>query len=429
MAMPAFSWGPNGQKASPSSVKRQADIAAALMSKSGAPKTLGEGFNRVGEALLANSYTSKAAAGEEEGAAARKAVMEALMGNADPTMADISGALGNEWVTSDPGSSAIVQALLGQELQQNDPLRQQQIKLGEIELANAQKGPQPDYGFMELPDGSIVRTDATSGGVENMGQFGTPEPGFSMVTPEEAMAAGLPADGAYQKGPDGKIYEIGGGGTTINNMGNIPAGYAVDYDEEGRPVSMSPVPGSPPALEAAAAAGKEEMRDDQAEITSGTILNEAGKARDLISGWSTGPGQWVFGNLPFTQAAELNRHVSSLKAIASSENINMMRQSSPTGAAMGNTSDADLKLLQDKAGALDPQSPNFVEMLDDYERTLLRIVHGPEVGDAVYQQTRGAPAGQGAQATPAPELTPPPEGVAPEEWQLLTPEERALWQN
>lgn len=397
MAMPAFSWGPNGQKASPSSVKRQAEIAAALMSKSGAPKTLGEGFNRVGEALLANSYTSKAAAGEEEGAAARKAVMDALMGNADPTMADISGALGNEWVTSDPGSSAIVQALLGQELQQNDPLRQQQLALGEIELENA-RNPQP-------------------------------EPGFTLLAPEEALTLGLPEGGSYQKGPDGKIYEIGGGGTTINNMGNIPAGYAVDYDEEGRPVTMSPVPGSPAALEAAAAAGKEEMRDDQAEITSGTILNEAGKARDLISGWSTGPGQWVFGNLPFTQAAELNRHVSSLKAIASSENINMMRQSSPTGAAMGNTSDADLKLLQDKAGALDPQSPNFVEMLDDYEHTLLRIVHGPEVGDAVYQQTRGAPAGQGAQATPAPELTPPPEGVAPEEWQLLTPEERALWQN
>lgn len=141
MVMPAFSWGPGGQKASPSSVKKQAEIAAALAARGGAPQNVGEGLNRIGEALLANSYSSRAAAGEEEGAAARKAVMDALMGNADPTMADIGGALGNEWVTSDPGSSAIVQALLGQEIQQNDPLRQQQLAMGEIELNNARNPP------------------------------------------------------------------------------------------------------------------------------------------------------------------------------------------------------------------------------------------------------------------------------------------------
>lgn len=137
MALQPFSWGSGGQKASPSSVKKQAEIAAALAARGGAPSNVGEGLNRIGEALLSNSYSSRAEAGEAEGAAARKAVMDALMGNADPTMADISGALGNEWVTSDPGSSAIVQALLGQELQQNDPLRRQQLQMGEFELQNA----------------------------------------------------------------------------------------------------------------------------------------------------------------------------------------------------------------------------------------------------------------------------------------------------
>jgi hypothetical protein len=418
-----FVWGGGGQQLTYEQTKKRREVADALAAKGETPQTFGAGLNRIGEALLAKSYGDQASASETAGAESRKSVIEALLANSDPTMADIGGALGNDWVANDAGSSAVVQALLGQELQQNDPLRQQQLQMGEIELANAEKPPAPDYGFMELPDGSIVRTDSTSGGVENMGQFGTPEPGFSMVTPEEAAAAGLPPTGAYQKGPDGKIYEIGGGGTTINNMGNIPAGYSVEYDEQGRPVTMAPVPGSPAALEADAAAAKTDMRENQATITSDTVLNEAGKARGLISGWSTGPGQWVLGNLPFTQAAELNRHVSSLKAIASSENINMMRQSSPTGAAMGNTSDADLKLLQDKAGALDPQSSNFPEMLDDYERTLLRIVHGPEVGDAIFAQTRGAAPGAAAP------IGEPPEGLSPEEWQFLTPEERALWQN
>ena len=137
MALQPFSWGANGQKASPSSVKKYADIAAALAAKGGAPSNLGEGLNRVGEALLANSYSSKAAAGEEEGAASRKAVMDALMGNPDPTMADISGAMGNEWVSSDPGSSAVLQALMGAEIQQNDPLRQQQLAAGQLALEAA----------------------------------------------------------------------------------------------------------------------------------------------------------------------------------------------------------------------------------------------------------------------------------------------------
>ncbi len=134
MAIQPFSWGSNGQKASPSSVKRYADIAAAMASKANTPQNLGEGLNRIGEALLHNSYVAKARQGEEEGAVSRKAVLDALMGNPDPTMADIGGALGNEWVTSDPGSSAVLQALLGAEMQQNDPLRQQQLQAGQLAL-------------------------------------------------------------------------------------------------------------------------------------------------------------------------------------------------------------------------------------------------------------------------------------------------------
>lgn len=235
MALQPFSWGSGGQKASPSSVKKQAEIAAALAARGGAPSNVGEGLNRIGEALLSNSYSSRAEAGEAEGAAARKAVMEALMGNADPTMADISGALGNEWVTSDPGSSAIVQALLGQELQQNDPLRQQQLAMGEIELANAQKPAGPEYGFEFAPDGTMIRTDKTSGGFEELGEYGKPQDGMTDTqlnlswraeqagltpgTPEyaEFMRSGGQSTGmALTVGPDGTVqFSQGGAGKPL----------------------------------------------------------------------------------------------------------------------------------------------------------------------------------------------------------------------
>lgn len=203
MALQPFSWGAGGEKASPSRVKKYADIAAALAAKGGAPSNLGEGLNRVGEALLANSYNSKAAAGEEEGALSRKTVMDAIMAMEDPTMADIAGGLGNEWVTSDPGSSAVLQALMGAEIQQNDPLRQQQLQMGQIELENAQKPPAPEYGFEFAPDGTMIRTDKTSGGFEEMGEFAKPAdpndaPTVQKVLLEDGSEMAVQWDGATQ---------------------------------------------------------------------------------------------------------------------------------------------------------------------------------------------------------------------------------------
>ena len=46
-------------------------------------------------------------------------------------------------------------------------------------------------------------------------------------------------------------------------------------------------------------------------------------------------------------------------------------------------------MLAAKSGALDPDSPTFERDLDDYERSLLRFVHGKRVGDAIFEETRG----------------------------------------
>jgi hypothetical protein len=283
MALQPFTWGPGGQKASPSSVKKYADIAAALAARGGAPQSFGEGLNRVGEALLAKSYEGRAAAGEEEGAATRKAVMDALLGNPDPTMADLAGAYGNEWVTSDPGSSAVLQALMGAEIQQNDPLRQLQIQQaqqgldkGAIELEQLRNppAPAPDYGFIELPDGTIVRTDATSGGVESVGQFGTPPAPdaptvktiFDPATGREQTVQWngtewMPLGGVAA--PKEPLVSVSTG-STGPKLGSLSTDYGYVLGPDGEPVidpatglpKAAPVPGSPAAreIEAAAAA-------------------------------------------------------------------------------------------------------------------------------------------------------------------------------
>ncbi|MEQ9634599.1 MAG: hypothetical protein RLW68_00795 [Devosia marina] len=194
-----------------------------MAAKSGAPQNVGQGLSRVGEALLHNSMVSRSEAGAAEGAAEREAIMSALMGNPDPGMSDIASALGNEWVTSDPGSSAIVQALLGQELQQNDPLRQLQIeKLGlEVDGIRNPPEPGPEYDFVFGPNGELIRTDKTSGGIDALGNFAdAPEPGFELLSPEQAAANNLDPNKSWQIGPDGRVYEVGNSGVNVtNNLG------------------------------------------------------------------------------------------------------------------------------------------------------------------------------------------------------------------
>lgn len=433
MELGPFTWGQGGQKASPSSVKRQAEIAAALAARNSSPKTLGEGLNRVGEALLSNSMNSRAEAGEAEGAASRKAVIDALLANPDPTMTDLAGAFGNDWVASDPGSQAVIQALMGQETQQQGFDRQDQLRaqdrgftledraderaydapIRDIQLQGGQLG--LEKGQLELDALRNPKKEPIEvGGVlldpdtyQPLFDSRKPDPGFRLLTPEELQGVpGLDPSKAYQAGPDNKIYEIGGGGVNVSvggdgqRMGTIPAGMAAVPDPTNPSgFRLEAIPGGPAAQEAAAAGVKADATAGARDTVTDTITGQAQKARDLIGGFTTGAGGWAMSKLPWSDAADLNRYVSSMKSIAAAENLQAMRAASPTGGALGNASDADIKLLQDKAGALDPASPRFPEMLDDYERTLLRIVHGPQAGDAIYEQTRPGGAGQ-SQANP-----------------------------
>ncbi|CDP50709.1 hypothetical protein [Devosia sp. DBB001] len=281
----------------------------------------------------------------------------------------------------------VLDALVSQQMRQMDPAYQQGLEKGQLEI-DALRNPPP---AKPIEVGGVLLDPTT---YQPIFDSRKPDPGFHLLSPDEVSANRLDPNKAWQVGPDNRVYEVGGGGVNVNlpgqpNIGTIPPGYAATQDQNGA-WTMAPIPGSPAAIEAEQANAKADLAQEQKAITSDTIVSQAQQARALMGPASTGWGAALFGQLPVGQAADLQRHVSSLKAIASSENLNAMRQASPTGGALGNASDADIKLLQDKAGALDPKSEQFPTQLDDYERTLLRIVHGQKVGDAIYDQTRAA---------------------------------------
>lgn len=126
---------------------------------------------------LSGYEDAQAATMEAEGQkAARERLIAALN---DPG----GGVAGLAAVASDPflsqSSASIASALLGQKIEQQDPMYQAQLAQAQLELDRARNPAPaaPDYSFTFAPDGTLIRTDTTSGVFEPMGQFAAPEDG------------------------------------------------------------------------------------------------------------------------------------------------------------------------------------------------------------------------------------------------------------
>lgn len=242
-----------------------------------------------------------------------------------------------------------------QQQQQNDPMRQLQMQEVQLKIA-AMQDPNAN-----VPD-AVKSLDL------------------------RAQRAGL------QPGsPEYNNFFITQGVKPPANVGAPPAGYQIVYDAQGNPSSMAPIPGSPAALEADAQ--KKVLANQQSgkSTSSDVITNAARLARETLQAPglpATGMIGGALSNLPETNAAELRRQVGVLTSNATVENLNAMRAASPTGGALGSVTEKEGAMLAAKSGALDPNSPNFARDLEDYERTLLRVVHGQTKGDEIFNQTR-----------------------------------------
>lgn len=98
---------------------------------------------------------------------------------AQNNMQDLMAAMANPWMS--PEQKAVISSQIAQMQQANDPLRQLQIQQAQVELERARN----------------------------------PQPGYTLISQEEAASLGL-GDGAFQRGPDGRITKVGGGGVNIN---------------------------------------------------------------------------------------------------------------------------------------------------------------------------------------------------------------------
>jgi hypothetical protein len=221
------------------------------------------------------------------------------------------------------------------------------------------------------PDGVVYKFNPITGETAPLTGAEAPDPGYRMLTQEElATMPNLDPRKAWQVGPDNKIIEVGGGGTNVNvdlgggpEMGKLSTDYAyltdpvtgkVIIDPETNLPKAAPVPGSPAAREAEAAADKADKRETQAADSASIVLQDINKAIEQTSGWTAGMGSLLSG-VPGSAAADLQSSIDTIVANIGFDRLQAMREASPTGGALGGIAVPELVMLQAVLGSLKTQ--------------------------------------------------------------------------
>jgi hypothetical protein len=215
-----------------------------------------------------------------------------------------------------------------------------------------------------LPEGQRMVAQALI--QQQMGaMFAPQQPGFRMLSAEEAQGMGLPP-GSYQMGPDNRIVPVGGGETVINNnlpgaaeIGSIPQGFEVFTNPDTGQREMRRIPGGP-----------EDQSDQQAAAadrqgtTASVVLTAIQGVRNALE--KNGPldiipeagvvGNWLAERGWNQEAVDVKNQLDTIKASVAFDTLQAMRAASPTGGALGAVSDREMALLQAALGTLSQDS-------------------------------------------------------------------------
>jgi len=368
-----FQWSGNtGGIKSPATVERERKVADALMSPKGVAQDPWSGLAQVTGALSGSVLQGRADEAERAGQQKAGELFADMSLSQDPN-AIIAALTSPDAQWASPAQTSIASALLNSGLERQDPMYQMNMEKARLELEK-----------LRNPVQSPFNTDAPTD-FQNY-QLSQVDPGYA-----EFLAAQ----------PSGQTINVGGEGV---KMGTVPPGYAAVEDPTNPSgFRLEVIPNGPADIEQQAAAAKAEAGGGRKDLATEIITGAASKARAALNsgGMTAGVGGAVVAMSPESQAAELRRQVDVMKANATIENLTAMRQASPTGGALGSVTEKEGAMLAAASGAIDPNSSaeQLAAAIDNYERTLLQVVHGPVDGERIYQETR--PADPNQRVTPS----------------------------
>jgi len=175
---------------------------------------------------------------------------------------------------------------------------------------------------------------------------------FRRATPEEAAGYGAVAGQIDEQ--TGRFYPI-----------NLPTGMTVESDGQG---GIKVVQGSGVGAKVDQQKKAEENKVDKAMALTQDLNLLEDKVASMAPGVSGAVGRIVAEQIPATPQAENKEIIDRVISTLTLENLQAMRNNSPTGAALGNVSDKDTGLMRDSATSLrNAQSP------ESFKRELIRL--------------------------------------------------------
>ena len=226
----------------------------------------------------------------------------------------------------------------------------------------------------------------------------TPPPGPNLPSGMRMGANGPEWIPSYLEGQ--KDLRAAGAARTNIDMGTLPTGFQYVRDEQGRVLRMEPIPGSPAAMEADADAQASATKAANAAAGTQVLTQDIDRALEKIGPFTTGWGAYL-SSIPGTEARNLAGLLDTIRAKVGFEQLQKMRDASPTGGALGQVSEMENRLLQSVLGNLE-QSQNDQQLRDNLNRVwniTQDIVHGP--GNGPERRPLSFEQGLGMQAPPA----------------------------
>jgi hypothetical protein len=168
-------------------------------------------------------------------------------------------------------------------------------------------------------------------------------------------------------------------------MGAVPPGYRAEYDEQGNPVQLVPIPGGPVDVEqrtaAEAAGAQEEARQTGQAGTASTMLQSVQDIRGVFADANTpvtGTLSVPFALYSGSPAGRVRSYVKALQSGVALQAMTRLKEASATGATgFGALSERELEVLISEVGALNPDTTEpdiFLQTLDRIEQRYQRVV-------------------------------------------------------
>jgi hypothetical protein len=176
------------------------------------------------------------------------------------------------------------------------------------------------------------------------------------------------------------MKKAGATNVSVDSVGTIPQGYELFEDPTTGAKQMRPIPGGP-----ADTSKSDRAVIEQRKLKGDIVVQDIDRALgtiERIPNATTGIGGTILKNVPGSGAANVSALIDSVRANVGFEQLQAMRQASPTGGALGAVSERENALLQSVLGSLE-QSQSYEQLVFNLKRlknVYLDIVHGPGQG-------------------------------------------------